>query len=84
MEHKMSHYIGTQADEVFVGNTRTKEGIPEYLRNLRTVRLGEQALDREGKELDPAYVRPLFVAKTEFAACDRAMMRRTFPMQFRL
>lgn len=79
----MSHYTGSRADEVFVGNTRTKDGIPEHLRGLRTARLGEQALDIEGKKIDPAHMRPLFVGRSESGEYDRIMMRRTFPGQFR-
>lgn len=79
----MSRYIGAKADEVFVGNVETEKGVPEYLRRLRTVRLGEQALDIEGKKLDPNYMRPLFVGKSEADTYDRIMMKRTFPNQFR-
>ena len=79
----MSHYTGARTDEVFVGNTRTKDGVPEYLSGLRTARLGEQALDIEGKKIDPAYMRPLFIGKSEAGECDRIMMRRTFPLTYR-
>lgn len=77
----MSHYTGARADEVFVGNTLTKDGVPEYLSGLRTARLGEQALDIEGKKIDPAYMRPLFVGNSEADAYHRIMMKRTFPNQ---
>lgn len=79
----MSHYTGARPDEVFVGNTQTKDGVPEYLRSLTTVRLGDQALDIEGKKIEPEYMRPLFVGRAEADAYDRIMMRRTFPGQFR-
>lgn len=77
----MSHYIGAKTDEVFVGNTETKNGVPEHLRGLSTARLGEQALDIEGTKIDPAYMRPLFVGKSEADAYHRIMMKRTFPNQ---
>lgn len=79
----MSHYTGARADEVFVGNTETKNGVPAHLLGLTTVRLGDQALDIEGKKIDPEYMRPLFVGRTEADPYDRIMMRRTFPGQFR-
>jgi hypothetical protein len=81
MTTDMSHYIGATASEVFVGNTLTAGGVPEHLRGLQTVRLGEQALDIEGKRIDPAYMRPLFVANAEASAYDRIMMKRAFPNQ---
>lgn len=68
-----------RADEVFVGNMRTKDGVPEYLGGMRTARLGEQALDIEGKKIDLAYMRPLFIGKSEVDAYHRIMMKRTFP-----
>lgn len=79
----MSHYTGARADEVFVGNTQTKDGVPEHLRGLTTARLGDQALDIERKKIDPEYMRPMFVGRAEADAYDRIMMRRTFPGQFR-
>lgn len=79
----MSHYTGARPDEVFVGNTETKNGVPEYLRGMTTARLGDQALDIEGKKIEPEYMRPLFVGRAEADAYDRIMMRRTFPGQFR-
>ena len=79
----MNQYTGAKPDEVFVGNTETKNGIPEHLRGLRTARLGKQALDIEGKKIEPEYMRPLFIGRAEADAYDRIMMHRTFPGQFR-
>lgn len=79
----MSHYTGARPDEVFVGNTQTRDGVPEHLRGLTTARLGDQALDIEGKKIAPEYMRPLFIGRTEADTYDRIMMRRTFPVQFR-
>lgn len=77
----MSKYTGARKDEIFVGNVKTEKGVPEHLRWMKTVRLGEQALDIEGKPIDPAYMRPLFVGRSEEAIYDKAMMRLTFPGQ---
>jgi hypothetical protein len=57
--------------------------VDKHLRGLTTARLGEQALDIEGKKIAPEYMRPLFVGRTEADAYDRIMTRRTFPGQFR-
>ena len=75
----MRHYIGAQPNEVFVGNTLTKDGVPEYLRSLKTARIGEQALDLEGNKIEPDYMRPLFIGRAEADTYDRIMQRRTFP-----
>lgn len=79
----MSHFTGAKPNDVFVGNTETKNGVPEHLRGLTTARLGEQALDIDGKKIEPEYMRPLFIGRAEADAYDRIMMRRTFPGQFR-
>jgi hypothetical protein len=78
----MNHYTGAQPDEVFVGNTHTKNEVPEYLRGLKTVRIGDQALDIEGKKIDQEYMRPLFIGRAEVEEYNRIMTRRTFPGQF--
>lgn len=69
-------FIGKNPDEVFVGNTKTQEGIPPYLQNLHTARIGERALDIEGKELDPAYMRPLFIGRCEIEKYNKIMTKR--------
>jgi hypothetical protein len=74
-------YTGARADEVFVGNVPAKTGVPEYLTSLRTARLGEKALDIEGRPLSPEHMLPLFIGRTEADAYDRIMMKRTFPNQ---
>ena len=77
----MSKYIGDQKNEVFLGNVEADEGIPDYLTaaQLKTVRLGELALDIEGNDL-PGW-RPMFIDQTESDAYHRIMMKRTFPNQ---
>jgi len=79
----MSHYVGALPNEIFVGNTNAEGGITVHLRVLKTIRLGEQALDIEGKRLDPDHMLPLFIHQSEVEAHDRIMMRRAFPNQFR-
>lgn len=70
----MSHYTGAKADEVFVGNVRATAGIPAHVAGLRTVRLGQKALDIEGRPLH-GYL-PLFVGRSEADAYDQIMERR--------
>jgi hypothetical protein len=77
----MSHYTGAQPGEVFVGNTHTKNGVPQYLRGLTTARIGGRALDIEGKKIDQEHMRPLFVGRAEVDEYNRIMTRRTFPRQ---
>lgn len=79
----MKKFIGAREDEIFVGNVPTAEGIRPYLQGLRTARIGEQALDIDGNKLDPNYMRPLFIGRSEADAYDEIMMRRTFPGQYR-
>jgi hypothetical protein len=77
----MSKYAGAKPDEIFVGNTDAAKGIPEYLRELKTVRLGDQALDINGNKLSPAEYLPIFIGRSEQDAYNRIMMRKTFPNQ---
>ena len=77
----MHHYTEVRPGEIFVGNTKTEGGVPENLCALKTIRLGDQALDIDGNELDPGYMRPLFIHESEAKAYDRIMMKRTFPDQ---
>jgi hypothetical protein len=73
-EKQMSgHCTGKRDDEVFVGNTDTTLG--EHLASLKTIRLGEVALDVNGNRLPPRY-RPIFVGRSEADAYDRIMMAR--------
>jgi hypothetical protein len=75
------NYTGAQPDEVFVGNTHVKDGVPEYLCSLATIRIGDQALDIEGNKIDQTYMRPLFVGRAEVGEYNRIMTSRTFPGQ---
>ena len=61
-------------DEIFVGNRRG--GLPIYLQQLSTIRLGEQAFDIHEKKLPPEY-RPMFVGKSEENAYNKIMMKET-------
>lgn len=78
----MSHYIGNKANEFFAGNHAIRGGAPElpaHLHQLRTARLGDQALDIDGKLIPKSDYRPLFVDRSEADLYDRIMMKRTFP-----
>lgn len=79
----MKKFIGAREDEIFVGNVPTEEGLQPHLQGLRTARIGELALDIDGNKLDPNYMRPLFIGRSEADAYDEIMMRRTFPNQYR-
>ena len=79
----MSKFTGARNDEVFVGNTETKNGLPAHLHGLRSARLGDLALDINGDKIDPNYMRPLFIGRSDAATYDQIMMRRTFPGQYR-
>lgn len=70
----MSHYCGIRDDEVFVGNRF--DGIPSYLAHLPTIRLGDRALDIDGKKL-PAIYRPMFIGRSDYDAYDRIIMARS-------
>lgn len=77
----MSHYQGKREGEIFVGNVKTVRGIPAYLSDLKTARLGEQALDIDGGKLDTGYMLPLFINQNEQNIYNRIMIRHTFPNQ---
>lgn len=65
-------------DEIWLGNTDVRQGlkVPDYCKNLKTIRLGEQAFCIEGTKLSPEYMRPLIVNKSEAQAYDNIMMQR--------
>jgi len=71
-----NHELGE--GEVWLGNTNVEKGvkIPEHLRGLKTVRLGERAYDINGHMLSANYMRPLIISKSEEKAYDKAMMDR--------
>ena len=57
--------------EVFLGNVLTKNGIPTWLRSLKTIRLGEQAEDMFHNALDPPkYYLPMFLDAEELYEHD--------------
>ena len=70
----MSKYVGAKPGEVFLGNRETAKGIPSYLAGLKTLRLGDKALDIDGHDL-PDH-RPMFISSAEAPAYDRIMMKR--------
>jgi len=69
------HCRGKRKGEIFVGNTM-RGGIPKHLAGLATIRLGDQALDIDGNELDPDQHLPMFVGSADAVAYDRIMMGR--------
>jgi hypothetical protein len=73
----MSYCQGKKDDEIFVGNTRLDKGIPDYLSCLKTVRLGDQALDIYGRELDPSYMLPVFIGRSESDKYEQIMAHQT-------
>lgn len=80
----MINCIGKKKNEICVGNVFTKKGIPKYLsKRLKSIRLGNIALDVHGVKLDRKYVRPLLVSKDEFEKYNIIKLCRTFPMKYR-
>lgn len=69
----MSQYTGIREGEVFIGNTDT--GVPDFIQHLPTVRLGEVALDIDGKKLPPEY-KAMFMSRADAASYDRIMVAR--------
>lgn len=71
--HELAH------GEIYVGNTsgnvRWEKGvdIPTRFAPLKTIRLGEQAYDINGKPLSRDYCRPLIIHKSEHEAHNRIM-----------
>ncbi|MCA9307865.1 MAG: hypothetical protein KDA16_15160, partial [Phycisphaerales bacterium] len=68
-------YVGKKDGEVFVGNTDTTRKNLDHLKSLKTLRLGDDALDINGKKL-PRQYRPIFISKAEEGAYDRIMVER--------
>ena len=75
----MEHYISSEIrkDEIWLGNTifgawaikrETK------YKSLKTIRIGEVALDINGEKIDTDYCRPVFIHKSEAEAYDKIMM----------
>jgi hypothetical protein len=67
-------------NEIWLGNYRIgglhpSTLIEQYLKHLKTIRLGVQAYDIEGKELPQEIYRPMFIDKSEFAEYDRIMTK---------
>ncbi len=69
-------------DEVWLGNTKGNKDwekgvdIPNHLAHLKTIRLGEQAYDIDGKPLSRDYCRPLIINKSEEPIYDKIYMNR--------
>jgi hypothetical protein len=65
-----------RAGEVFLGNTSMKTWPRVELAGLKTFRLGIQAIDLDGKQIDRAQMRPLFLAEKEEPHYDAVMVNR--------
>ena len=65
-------YTGIQENEVFVGNVTASIGVRPELASLKTLRLGDIALDCDGKPLPDD--RAMFIGRSECDAYDRIMM----------
>jgi len=62
-------------DEIFLGNTQSNSGIPEYLKPLKPIRTGKPAYDICGKKLDSSYM-ALFINKSESSTHEKIMNDR--------
>lgn len=62
--------------EVFLGNIRIDDGIRPELQSLKTIRIGEQAYDLNGKPIQRSYCRPLFLHQSEVKLYDIIMKRK--------
>lgn len=67
-------------NEIYLGNhcikgTNKSDTIEKHLNHLKTLRLGEQAYDLDGKKISQDYYRPLFVDKSEFKIYDETMVK---------
>jgi len=60
-----NHHPETKENEYYCYNVKAEKGIPLRLRSLKTVRLGKQAYDLDGKKISTDYMLPLFVSKNE-------------------
>ena len=66
--------LSKKKDESFVGNIKFNGGkLPSRILHLRSVRMGEQAVDIHGKDLARDYMRPLFIGKEDLNEYDRIM-----------
>lgn len=72
----MSHYSGNKPNEIFLGNVEVAKFPLNYLSSLKTLRIGEQAYDIEGKPIDRDDMRPMFIDRSEHDAYGRIMMSR--------
>ena len=66
------HEVSIDKNEIFLGNT-SASGIPDRLRGLKTVRVGDQAVDINGNLLDPKEYLPLYIDRSEERAYDAIM-----------
>jgi hypothetical protein len=71
-------YVSTELreNEVFIANTSNIENFPRpELKILKTIRMGDQALDINGNKLATDYCRPIFIHKDELDLYDKIMTK---------
>lgn len=76
----MKYHEEKKEGEIWLGNYRIggfypNTNIEKYLKHLKTLRLGVQAYDIEGKKLSQKIYRPLFVHRSEYDEYNRVMER---------
>lgn len=62
--------------EEWVGNTDTAEGIPDYLKDLKSIRLDGTAYDIEGIPLPPEECRPMIMSAADADKYNQIMEDR--------
>lgn len=72
------HYVfrECQSGEKFVFNTRASSDLASDWPGLKTIRMGSQALDIDGRQISPDYMRPVFIQESELDALDRIWARK--------
>ena len=77
MELKKMFIGDKEKDEIWLGNTNV-DGFPrDELKCLKTLRLGDIALDIHGNRIPVDHIRPLFVHKSEFNEYNQIMKSKT-------
>lgn len=79
----MSHHEACGPHEIFVGNQERAEGLERFAsKGMRTVRLGAEALDIEGKSLPDSYA-PIFISRSESDLHNDIMMTKLMGSDWR-
>ena len=77
-EKELGEYIKKEIgkNEIFIGNVFVSDGIKDYLKSLKTIRLGNLALDINGEKLSPTYCLPMFICKSEIGVLENIRRER--------